>query len=106
MYDQTGGPQPSTPNFVFPLLIGLVAFALFLVFQTTQILRERSVLTTAYQGQEVPLQESNKVRQQLESIAQKTAELAAKGNTNAQTIVNDLARQGIRIDTKKPAGTP
>ena len=106
MSDQAGQPAPSTPNFALPLLIGLVAFALFLVFQTSQILRQRDALSTAYQSQEGPLQESNKVRQQLESIAQKTADLAAKGNTNAQAVIADLARQGIKIDNKKPAVAP
>ena len=98
MSDQTG---TSAPDLGLPLLLGLAAFALFLLFQTSQILREHSLLSTAYQSQETPLQESNKVRQQLETIAQKTSDLASKGNANAQAIINELARQGIKIDTTK-----
>ena len=103
MYDQSGKPEVTPPSLALPVLIGLVAFALFLLFQTSQILRERGLLSNAYQSQDTPLQESNKARQQLESIAQKTAELASKGNANAQAVINEMARQGIKIDTKKPA---
>jgi hypothetical protein len=91
----------SPPGLGVPLLVGLVAFVAFLAFQTSQILGERSVLSKAYDGQNTQIQDSNKARQQLEAIAQKTAELAGRGNANAQAIIADFARQGIKIDTKK-----
>ena len=105
MSDQTIQSTTSAPTFATPLLIGLLAFVLFLLFQTSQILRERSALGTAYEGQNGPIQESNKARQQLELIAQKTADLAGRGDVSAQAIINDMARQGIKIDAKKPAAT-
>ena len=101
MNEELQNPVSSPRGFGIPLLIGLIAFAAFLIFQTTQIVRESTTLSTAYEGQNTPLQESKKAREQLEAVAQKTADLAAKGNVNAQAIVADLARQGIKIDAKK-----
>jgi hypothetical protein len=86
---------------MIPLLIALIAFVGFLGFQTSQVLRERSELTTLHDNQNGPVEESAKARQQLDVIAKKTAELAAKGNTNAQAIVAELAKQGVKIDPTK-----
>ena len=102
MTDNANPFAPSAPSFAVPLLLGLLALVLFLLFQTSQVLTQRSALSTAYDGQNGPMQDSGKVRQQLESVAQKTADLAARGNANAQAIISEMARQGIKIDTKKP----
>ena len=93
-----GAPQRSL---IVPFLIALIAFVGFLGFQTSQVLRERSGLATLYDNQNSPTEESKKARAQLDTIAKKTAELATKGNANAQAIVAELAKQGIRIDPTK-----
>ncbi|HLG89934.1 MAG TPA: hypothetical protein VKZ79_22390 [Alphaproteobacteria bacterium] len=101
MTDHAEMPEAFQPSLAIPLIIGLLAFVLFLAFQTSQILSARSVLALARANQNGPMEEASKARRQLDTIANRTAELAAKGNTNAQAIVADLARQGIQINTAK-----
>ncbi len=79
----------------------LIAMALLVWtgFQTIQLTRERTNLRTFKANQESPVQESLKLRAQLDSIAKRTAELAAQGNAGATTIVEALAKRGITINT-------
>ena len=48
------------------------------------------------------MQKAVKMRAQLDGIAKSTAELAAKGNVNAGTIVQELAKRGITINLSAP----
>ena len=93
--------QQQQPNLAIPLVIGLAAFVLMLGFQTAQVISQRSALATAREGQNGPLDESNKVRKQLDTLSQSTASLAGKGNVNAQAVVANLARQGVQIHPPK-----
>jgi hypothetical protein len=86
------------------LQLGLVTLALFLlvVFQTIQLVRDRTRLAEATVAQEPTMQEAQKLRRQLDTLASGTARLAADGNANAAAIIEDLRRQGIAF--RPPAG--
>jgi hypothetical protein len=86
-----------------PLLLVTLALASWMGFQTFQLTRERGDLARLRAAQETPLQQSTRVRAQVDSLARKTAELAAQGNAGAQTIVQELARRGVTIDPSAPA---
>ena len=98
--------QQQPPSLAIPLLIGLAAFVLMLGFQTSQIISQRSAIAATREGQNGPMDESSKVRRQLDALAQSTAGLAEKGNANAQAVIANLARQGVQIHppAKQPDG--
>jgi hypothetical protein len=82
----------------------MVVLALFVWagFQTFQLIRERGALRGLRAGQEPTIQEATKVRTQLDSIARRTAELAAQGNASAKMIVEELRKRGVTIDPNAP----
>jgi len=85
-----------------PLLLLTVALLSWATFQTVQLARDRRDLRAAYTNQEQPMQQAAKMRAQLDGIARSTAELASKGNANAGTIVQELAKRGITINLNAP----
>ena len=103
---EAGRPAPPSPNLTLPVALGLIGLCIWAGFQTVQLVRERSVLHGLRTNLEAPVQESVKVRAQLDSIAKKTAELAAQGNAGAKTIVEELRKRGITINPNPPAPAP
>ncbi len=99
-------PAPAGPSLMLPVALVVVALFLWTGFQTFYLIRERGALHAARTNLETPYQESVKLRAQIESIARKTAELAAQGNPGAQTIVEELRKRGITIKPTPPAPTP
>ncbi len=81
-----------------PMLFGLVA----LVMQANQSAAEfdgrLQVLQAQHQQQSAVVEQSQKLRTQLESIAGATAKLAEQGNPNAIVIRDQLKAQGISIN--------
>ena len=86
-----------------PLPVILVVIALFVLmaFETGQAIHDRGALTDLRRAQEPTIQEGVKLRQQLESLAGKTAQLAAGGNEGAKTVVDLMKRQGITLNPPK-----
>jgi len=82
------------------LTLALVVISWFgwVAFQTTQLVRERSNLEQAKANQEIPFQQSVKARAQIDSITADTAKLATQGNANAQLVLAELQKRGIKID--------
>jgi hypothetical protein len=80
-----------------PLAVTLCALLVYFAFQTFQLVRERSTLSELKVNLETPLQESQKVRSQLESLLTETAELANQGNPAARTVVEELQKRGVPI---------
>ena len=80
-----------------PVLLVALSVVAMMGAQTFQLLQQRSNLDTARKNQDAALAESQRVRAQLQSIAQGTADLALLGNKNAQFIVDELAKQGITV---------
>lgn len=98
----SGFDDPRLPaDLTLPLLLGLAAMVLFLLFQTYALLEQRSALGVAFDSQSQPISDANKVRRQLEALAGGTAQLASKGNLHAQQIVAELAKQGVSLTPPK-----
>ena len=87
-----------------PLAITISALLVYFAFQTFELVRERSTLSELKVNLETPLQESQKMRSQLESLLTKTAELANQGNPAAKTVVEELQKRGVPIgaDSQPP----
>jgi hypothetical protein len=88
--------------FVPALLLALAVLS-WTGFQTWQFLAEQSNLQLAIGNQQPQVQQSQKVRAALESLATRTARIAQSGNANATIVVEELRKRGITID---PDSTP
>ena len=71
--------------------------------QTYGLLSERDQLATALANQAAPLEEAQRVRAQLQSLATGAADLAAQGNENAQRLIAELAKQGVTVNPSTTA---
>jgi len=80
-----------------PLLGLAITVLMLIVFQTVQLSSERSAILTVKGNQDAAVAESQKVRDQFESISKGVAQLASKGNPNAVQIVNQLEKRGVKI---------
>ena len=88
---------PETLPLHVPLALVILAFFGMASFQAVQLVRERGHLADLKLAQEPSVQEGAKLRQQLESLGAKTAQLAESGNANAKAIVEEFRRQGITL---------
>ena len=94
---------PASARSVFwPLLIFGVATASWSGFQAIQLVQEHAALKTLHANQEALVQNSVKLRAQLDGIAGDTQRLANAGNASAQVIVNELRRRGVTINPDSP----
>ena len=96
------------PSVRLTLALVVVSWSAWVVFQTTQLVSERTNLERLKVGQDSAFQQSVKTRAEIDSIANDIARLAAQGNSGAQLIVTELQKRGIRIDPSKktiPPGT-
>ncbi|HYL32420.1 MAG TPA: hypothetical protein VEU53_04660 [Stellaceae bacterium] len=93
-----------------PLELGLALLALgffaAVVFQTVQLVRERLNYSTILVNQQAPLENTLKLRDQINALANDTAQLAQSGNTAAKQVVDDLARQHITVHPATAATPP
>lgn len=80
-----------------PLLIALVALVAWSAFQFYQLRLESEAMAALRTNQESPLQQAQRVRQNLENLAARTRQLAEAGNANARLVVNELSRRGVKI---------
>ena len=99
----TPRPAAKRATVFVPVLLVVIALAVMTGFQTIQLNRERDVLKQRLTLQEEPLKESQNVREQLQSVATSTAELAEQGNPNAQQIIDQLQKAGITVNTESGA---
>jgi hypothetical protein len=97
------GPErdPVISGLGLPLLLVVVSLFVLMAFETGEAFHDRSALADLRHSQEPTVQEAIKVRQQLESLAGKTAELAAQGDEGAKTVVDQMKRQGINLGAPK-----
>ena len=89
-----------------PVLIGLVALVALLGFQGVELWQVRGALKAEREGQNNAIEASQKMRQQLITIASKTAELAQKGDPDAKAIVDAYAKRGLQFVPPKTGNTP
>jgi hypothetical protein len=84
------------------LVLLVVSVVAWLGFQTVQLSKERRDLQVVRAAQEPTMEQAQKLRAQLESIARRTLELAQQGNPGAALIVEELARRGVTINQGPP----
>lgn len=102
--DEMLTPSDTSSRSVFwPLLILGVAIASWSGFQAYQLIQEHDALKKLHASQEALVQNSVKLRAQLDGIAADTQRLANSGNANAQIIVNELRRRGVTINPDSAA---
>jgi len=96
--------ETTTRTLFVPLLLIVLSLLAMAGFQTWQLVQQQSNLDQLRADQASAVEESQRVRSQLQSIAQGTADLALVGNKNAQFIVDELSKQGITVTGS--AGVP
>lgn len=81
-----------------PVLILAVALFTMVGVRSVELFQQHDSLVALRGSQESAIAEAQKIRQQLSALAEKTAQLANAGDTNARAIVEQLRRQGITIN--------
>ena len=84
-----------------PLLLGLIALAGWMLVQDVEMWLAREALIQQREGQTNAVAESNKMRQQLNALASRTAALAQKGDADAKAIIDAYAKRGLTFATPK-----
>jgi hypothetical protein len=84
-----------------PVIIVVVSFFVLMAFETGYAIHDRGALTDQKRLQESTVQESLKLRQQLEALASKTAQLAAEGDEGAKAVMDQMKRQGVTLGAPK-----
>jgi uncharacterized protein YoxC len=85
-------------SYFIPLLLIAIALVIWTGFQTIQLFKERKYLSTVIADQAKTVDQSQKLRAQLDSIAKTTLQLAKQGNPNAKLIVEELRKRGVTIN--------
>src|ERR1700757_4870443 len=84
-----------------PVVIVAVSFFVLISFETGYAIHDRDGLAEQQRLQEPTVQEAIKLRQKLEGLAGKTAQLAADGDEGAKAVVDQMKRQGIALSAPK-----
>jgi len=95
--DVTAAEPAERSGSALPLILTIVSVLIWFAFQTVQLVLERNNLTALTANLETPMQESQKMQTQLQSLVTKTAELANQGNAGARAVVEELEKRGIPI---------
>ena len=101
MMTRSGSGVPEPRGWWLPVLIVVVSFFVLMAFETGYTIHDRDALQEQQRLQEPALQEAIKLRQKLEALAGKTAQLAADGDEGAKAVVDQMKRQGISITPPK-----
>src|SRR5204863_1158988 len=97
-----GGPgNPAPDGWWLPITLVIVTFFVLMVFETSYAIHDRDGLAEQKRLQEPAVQEAIKLRQKLETLAGKTAQLAADGDEGAKAVVDQMRRQGITLSAPK-----
>jgi hypothetical protein len=94
-----GGRQ--APEWPLPLILVVLSLFVLMVFETGQAIYDRTRLADLMHAQEPSVQQAIKLRQQLEALAGKTAELAEAGDPGAKSVVDQMKRQGVNLTVPK-----
>jgi len=84
-----------------PVILVVLSLFVLLAFETFEAIHDRSALEDLRRSQEPTVQEAVKLRQQLELLAGKTAQLAAEGDEGAKTVVDQMKKQGVNLNPPK-----
>jgi hypothetical protein len=84
----------------WPLVVLAAAFLIATGFRTERLIQQRIELGDIRFAQERAVRDGQKLRTQLDQLADATARLAAGGDANAKTIVEEMGRQGVTLRPK------
>lgn len=84
-----------------PLILVVVAVFILMAFDTLQAIRDHSALAELMRSQQPTVEQAVKLRQQLQTLAGKTAELAAAGDPGAKAVVEQMKAQGVTLSAPK-----
>jgi hypothetical protein len=84
-----------------PVILVVLSLFVLLAFETFEAIHDRSALADLRRSQEPTVQEAVKLRQQLELLAGKTAQLAAEGDEGAKSVVEQMKKQGVNLNPPK-----
>jgi len=84
-----------------PVILVIASFFVLIAFETGYAIHDREALADQRRSQEPTVQEGIKLRQQLEMLAGKTAQLAADGDEGAKNVVDQMKRQGVTLTSPK-----
>jgi hypothetical protein len=84
-----------------PIILVVLSLFVLMAFETAEAIHDRGALAELQRSQEPTVQEAIKLRQQLESLASKTAQLAAEGDEGAKAVVDQMKRQGVNLNPPK-----
>ena len=101
MMTRSGSGVPEPGGWWLPVVIVVVSFFALMAFETGYTIHDRDALAEQQRLQEPAVQEAIKLRQTLEVLARKTAQLAADGDEGAKAIVDQMKRQGITMTPPK-----
>ena len=96
--DRNGG---AVGRWWLPIALIVTSFFVLVAFETGYAIHDREALTEQKRLQEPTVQEGLKLRQQLEALAGKTAQLAAEGNEGAKAVIDQMKRQGVMLAQPK-----
>jgi hypothetical protein len=98
---RSGPSGPASGGWWLPIVIVAASFFVLMAFEAGYTIHDRDSLAEQQRLQEPALQEAIKLRQKLEALAGKTAQLAADGDEGAKAIVDQMKRQGITMSAPK-----
>ena len=84
-----------------PVILVVLSLFVLMAFETFEAIHDRGALADLRRSQEPTVQEAVKLRQQLELLAGKTAQLAAEGDEAAKTVVDQMKKQGVNLNPPK-----
>ena len=84
-----------------PVILVVLSLFVLMAFETAQAIHDRGALAELRRSQEPTVQEAIKLRQQLELLAGKTAQLAAEGDEGAKAVVDQMRKQGVTLNPPK-----
>ena len=92
---------PVSAEWGLPVVLLVASFFVLMAFETGYAVHDRGALAEQQRLQEPTVQEAIKLRQKLEALAGKTAQLAADGDDGAKAVVDQMRRQGVNMSAPK-----
>jgi hypothetical protein len=100
-----GGDTPPL-RWLLPIVLIVLSFFVLMAFETGYAIHDRDALAEQSRLQEPVVQEAVKLRQKLEALASKTAQLATEGDEGAKSIVDQMKRQGVTLSAPTSSAAP
>lgn len=88
---------PSHRRDWLPMALIVLAVLLLAAYQTVGLVREHDALARVYTAQQPTIDQAQKMRTALQTIATKTAQLAANGDTTARDVLDSMHRAGVTV---------